>query len=31
VPPEALVRTPGLLMNGFTTLPVALGGRREPS
>ena len=25
VPPDALVRTPGLLMNGFAALPVRLG------
>jgi cytochrome P450 len=26
VPADALVRTPGLLMNGFAALPVLLGG-----
>jgi hypothetical protein len=25
-PPDTLVRTPGLLMNGFAALPVLLGG-----
>jgi len=30
VPSDDLVRTPGLLMNGFATLPVLLGGRQEP-
>jgi cytochrome P450 len=31
VPTDTLVRTPGLLMNGFATLPVVLGERREAS